>query len=608
MLGNSGIARLSGRLSQVGLPMTGKLYSAPEVASWLGVELDTLYRYARRGNLRGLKIGKLWRFAEADVEEFLQSRRYRSCQVEASPKLLPEILHQAGEKSGQTSGLVCSSVRMSYAEIDLLSDRLAAALVDRGLRPGDRVLTVLPNSVEFVIVCFAVWKARAIVVPEDSTVRLGNLLHILQDTQPAALVVDRNVATQLEEVREAPPSLRTIFIKDRTFALSGLGSIEVESLDAVLESEARVAPIALTGGSPAEAVSITYTSGSTGTPKGVVHTHESWLAGAAFTRDYLGVSATDKLVIPLPLHHAYAFRQILAYLLAGGTVVIAADIYQALKLMREERPTALLLVPAACNIMADHFASVLQGADSFLRYIEVGSAPLAPERLRGLRDLLPTTPIHLPYGLTEARVGFLQAGPDRRLNRISRLSPGLELKVVDTDGQPVAKGQTGEIGLRGTGLMKGYWHRPESEHLESGWFRTGDMGRLDENGEVALLGRIDQILKIGGRKVNPFEVELALNRHPAVAESAAVGLPDQQGIMEQELHAFVVPQKNRNPSVVELLAHCRQVLEPYKIPVRIHFLTSLPRSSVGKIQRHLLAAEQSLSVNKTLEETHASAD
>lgn len=506
-------------------------------------------------------------------------------------ELLVDILCEAARKPEQQSGVVCGATRTSYAEIDLFSDRLAKALVEKGIEPGDRVVTVLASSVEFVIACFAVWKARAIVVPEDSAIRPTNLLHILKETEPAALIVERKVAAQLQGMRDALPYLRAIFVKDRTFALSDLA----------------VWP---TGGRPDDVVSITYTSGSTGPPKGVMHTHESWHAGAAFTRDYVGLSPNDKIIIPLPLHHAYAFRQILAYLLAGGTVLIAADIYQALKLMREQRPTALLLVPAACNIIIDHFGSILHEADSFLRYIEIGSASITPGRLQRLQELLPTTSVHLAYGLTEARVGFLEPGSDGLFNRIARLSPGLELQVIDGQGQPVAKGQTGEIVLRGTGLMRGYWRTPpaEQERLRNQGFRTGDIGRVDSNGKVALLGRLDHVLKIGGRKVDPIDVETVLNRHPTVVESVVTGLPDPRGIFELELHAFVVLRSDATTKETELLAHCRQQLEPYKIPVRIHFRTSLPKSAVGKVQRHLLAVEQAAPLSAARAEYHASAD
>src|SRR2546425_11864507 len=461
-----------------------KLYSAPKLASQLGIELDTLYRYARAGDLRGLKIGKLWRFTEADVQEFVHSRRYLVYPKGNRSKLLPQILREIARRPREQGSVACRTARVSYAELDFLSDRLAAALVQRGIRPGNRVVMVLPNSVEFVIACFAIMKVRAIVVLEDTTIRPNNFRHILEETQPVAVIVDRNLAVHLEGMQGALDSVKVILLKDCTFAFSSLTGIDVDSLDAILQCEARATALP-TGARSDEVVSITYTSGSTGTPKGVMHTHESWLAGAAFTRDYLEISAKDNIVVSFPLHHAYAFRQILAYLLTGGSVVIAADIYSALRLITEERPTALLLVPAACNILIGHFASVLRKADSILRYVEIGSGAMTPERLNSLKRRLPDVQLYLSYGLTEARVGFLEPGPDGLLNRIASQSPGLQLRVVDSQNRPVAQGQAGEIVLKGRGLMKGYWGDPPAaqERLRSR-LRTGDMGRVECGGEV----------------------------------------------------------------------------------------------------------------------------
>jgi acyl-coenzyme A synthetase/AMP-(fatty) acid ligase len=181
---------------------------------------------------------------------------------------------------------------------------------------------------------------------------------------------------------------------------------------------------------------------------------------------------------------------------------------------------------------------------------------------------------------------------------------------VDSQGQPVAREQTGEIVLKGQGLMKGYFGEPEAaqERLRSQGFRTRDMGRVDASGEIALLGRLDDILKIAGHKINPLEVEATLNHHPAVAESAVLGLPDPRGILELELHAFVVLRKSTAPTSSELLAHCRQYLEPYKVPNGIHFCTSFPKSSLGKIQRQLLFAEQAPKFTPPKGDRYASTD
>jgi long-chain acyl-CoA synthetase len=190
-------------------------------------------------------------------------------------------------------------------------------------------------------------------------------------------------------------------------------------------------------------------------------------------------------------------------------------------------------------------------------------------------------------------VGYLAPVAHGRRKRIVAVSPGLEVRLVDSVGQPVAPGEMGEIVLRGRGLMKGYWGRPVTEHetLTREGFATGDMGRLDGRGHIELLGRRDEMLKVGGRKVSPMEVEAALDQHSAVAESAVIGRADPQAIFENQLHAFVVLRDASQPvTTADLLDHCRLYLEPYKLPARIHVLASLPKSPVGKVLRRALAS------------------
>lgn len=502
-------------------------------------------------------------------------------------RVLCDLLKKPHGESETFGNIVSRFSRLTLEELDELSDRLAIVLRNHQVHKSDRVVVLLPSSVEFVIACFAIWKVGAICVPSDPAVRSAFLTHTLQETQPVALLVNHDFEKHLGPASTVPPSLKTFFVKGPTSEIR-MPNVTVKSLDQILASTAtrHLQPVSAM---PDDVVSVTYTSGSAGTPKGVMHTHESWLAAAAFTRDEVGLSPEDKMLIPLPLHHAYAFRQIIAYLLAGGTVVIAADVYEGLKLLPEERPSALLLVPAACNILIDHFASILGKAAATLRYVEVGTAPTDSHRLDALSKLLPTTKIYLPYGLTEARVGFLKTGPDRLSNRIGPSLPGLSIDVVDQSGRRVANGEVGEIVLKGQGLMKGYWGHPETEKvLKQEGFRTGDLGRLESPDEIALLGRVDNVLKIGGRKVSPIEVETVLNQYPQVAESAVTGRPDPRGILETELHAFVVLHKGAKIKDEVLIEHCQTYLEPYKVPTRIHLVSSLPKSSVGKVQRHVL--------------------
>jgi excisionase family DNA binding protein len=573
--------------------MNIKLSSAQEVASLLGIKVDTLYRYARSGKIRGMKIGKSWKFSDVDLQDFLQDQRHFVTTQESQAVLLPDILSHSASVAGGQGGIIFRGAEVPYAEINALADRLANCLLASGVLPGDRVMVLLNNSLEFVLSCFAVWKAGAILVPEDPGIKSDNLAYILRDAAPTALMVERAVAEGLDTLGEGLKSVKLVIVKDRTFALTGLEQVRVESLDAVLQSEEAAVVHGRAAGHPGDIASITYTSGTTGLPKGVMNTHESWLAGASFTRDYHQLTKRDTMVIPLPLHHGLAFRQILAYVLTGARILLASDIYQALKLMRDHRPSAAVLVPAGVNILIDHFSGTLQELSPTLRYMEIGSAPLAAERYNQLRKLMPSTAIHLPYGLTEGRVGFLKAGADGLLNRIAKVAPTLELQLINEQGAPLPAGQIGEILLKGTGLMKGYWGQSEKElaALKEKGFRTGDMGMIDERGDVALLGRRDDMLKVGGHKVNPAEVEAVLRRHGAVSECAVIGVADPTGVFETKLHAFIVPaNKGEAPSERELEAHCRSYLESFKVPARFRFQNSLPKSSVGKILRHALRA------------------
>lgn len=506
-------------------------------------------------------------------------------------QLLQDVLRSAARECGGQVNFVSGAERLSYADIDTCSDRLAKQLIARGIQPGDRVILALPNSAAFIIACFGIWKARTIVVALDPTIRSTNLQHILEKTKPTALIANNSFAARVQEMLEAR-WLRAFFLKDALASMPDPVQVAVDSLETVFSTGDETGALP-SGALPDDVATITFTSGSTGMPKGVMHTHESILACASFTLNFLGLSKHDVMMVPLPLHHILAFRRFLTCFLGRCTVAIAPDIYVALRQFSMLRITGLVLVPAACNLLIDSFASILQDHGSSIRYIEIGSEPMSPERLKALQALLPSAKIHLTYGLTEGRVGYLTPGPKGVFDRLATSNDGLEITVVDSQGQPVARGETGEIVLKGSGLLKGYWgDSPDAlAGIKEHGFRTGDMGLLDENGEVQLMGRIDDILKVGGHKINPREVEAVLLRHSSVAEAVIVGLADPLKILEAKLHAFVVPREGTAALDAELIAHCRQHLEPYKVPAKIHFRTSLPKTAVGKIQRRLVAQE-----------------
>jgi 2,3-dihydroxybenzoate-AMP ligase len=508
-----------------------ELCCAEEVAHTLGIKLDTLYRYARKGWIRGMKIGKSWRFFNADIQDFLQQNQYNakppdSQPPQVRPSLLADILRRAALQSGIRRAVSCGGAEASYADLDKASDLLADCLLTHGVVPGDRVLILLSSSLEFIAGCFAVWKAGAIVVAEDPGIHDQNLRLILRDCAPQALIVDRAVAERLDARRHGLLDVRVVYVKDQTFRLSGLEGLRVESLDSALENTASPALLRLNSSSPDDVAIITYPEGAAASAGGVMNTHENWLAGAAFTVEHLGLTSQDVLLLPLPLHQSMALRQILAYVMAGARILLAPDLPQVLQLVKDHPPSALALRPGSVKLPLAKSSPLLEKLAGSLRYIEIGAEPLADGKFEALRRLLPNTLIHPSCNLTEAQAGFLKAGPDGSLNRIGRLPPTLSLSLVDELQREVTPGRSGRILLKGPGLMRGFWgqseHKIASFHHDG--YCTADRAVADKNGEVTLLGRMEEALHIRGRKINPAAVEAVLRRHAGVAECAVVGL------------------------------------------------------------------------------------
>lgn len=529
---------------------------------------------------------------EEVIQDLVKGRTPNPHGEDSGPRLLQDCLRFAAEGCGQQVRFISGTERLSYAEIDLYSDRLAKRLIARNIKPGDRVILALPNSAAFIISCFAIWKARAVVVALDPAIRSTNLQLILEKTEPSAVIAAHGFVERVKEMPEVSRFFHVFFLKESGAKTPEAAQVPVEYLQEAIASETQATDLP-TGGHPEDLASITFTSGSTGVPKGVMHTHQSTLACASYTLRFLGLSKEDVMVVPLPLHHILAFRRYLTGFMALCTTLVAPDIFVAMTHFTELHPTGLVMVPAACNMLIDSFAPFFHENGGSLRYLEIGSEPMSPERLSALQAILPHTKILLTYGLTEGRVGYLKAGPNGVFNRIPSSNDGLEVHVVDGQGRHVGPGETGEILLRGSGLLKGYWGDSQEalDKIKQDGFRTGDLGLLEANGDVQLMGRIDDILKVGGHKINPREVEAVLQRHPGVAEAVLVGLADPRKIMEARLHAFIVLRSDARPSDEELVAHCRKHLEPYKVPAEFHVRSSFPKTPLGKIQRHLVTKE-----------------
>jgi len=314
-----------------------------------------------------------------------------------------------------------------------------------------------------------------------------------------------------------------------------------------------------------------------------MHSHVSLISSLIFTRSRLGLERGDRVLIPFPLYHLFAFRVLLAHLMVGAVVIVAADIFGGLKKVQETRPNALILVPAACALLLERFAAVLAQCAPMLRRVCIGSAAISPALLTELQRLLPETKIYIPYGMTEARIGFLEAVDGRTDRRLRAADPNLELRVVDENGAELRNG-VGEIVLRGAALMMGYWHNSDSENenIRRDGFHTRDLMEVTDEGRF-LLGRIDDVISVGGEKVYPNEVEAVLLAYPRVRDVRVIAEEDPRGVRGQVVSAAIVLEPDAHFDRDAILAHCRARLEPYKLPAVLQCVPEIVRNQIGKV-------------------------
>jgi len=343
-----------------------------------------------------------------------------------------------------------------------------------------------------------------------------------------------------------------------------------------------------------DVAAILYTSGSTGRPKGVVLSHRNMIAGATSVAGYLDNTPDDRLLAVLPFSFDYGFSQLTTAFLVGASVslidhLFARDVVTA---VQKDRITGLAAVPPLWIQLAD-----LQwpaGIDEHLRYITNSGGRMPRATLDKLRASLPRTRPFLMYGLTEAFRGTYLPPEDHdervpeRLKSCGKAMVGVELRIVDALDNDVASGEVGEIVCRSPQIMLGYWNQPEatSKAIRDGWFHSGDAGYLDRDGYLYIYDRVKDMIISGGENIYPAEVENALFSHPAVADVAVIGVPDDK--WGEAVKAVVVKKPGAEVTPEALMVYARERIAGYKVPRSVDFVDALPRNPTGKILKREL--------------------
>lgn len=466
--------------------------------------------------------------------------------------------------------------------------RIAGALQGMGVNPGDRVAVFSANSDKYMQLYLAIPWAGGVIVPMNVRWSLAENGYALDDCTPKVAFVSADADAAILALFEQ----RGISVVRLSDAADGAGAL----WSALVSHD----PIEDVGRSGGDLFGIFYTGGTTGRSKGVMLSHAG-VVGNSMTMRRLGLSPSSaRKLIVAPLFHMAAAAALTMTLLAGGTAVImpSFDPVGVLDVIADTGVSDALLVPTMIQMMLN--VPEFDGAKlSNLKRIMYGASPMQEATLDRIMAAAPHVDFYQCYGMTELSPTATMLLPDfhRGVHReegrhrgAGTVIPGTEVRIVDENDRAVPVGEVGEIVVRGPGVMLGYWNKPEltAAALRGGWMHTGDGGRFDEHGVLYVVDRIKDMIVSGGENVYSAEVESAITLHPAVAQCAVIGVPDER--WGERVHAVVVARPGHTVSAEEIVNHCRSLIADYKCPRSVEFNPALPLSPAGKVLKTELRA------------------
>jgi len=461
-----------------------------------------------------------------------------------------------------TTALEFRHLTYTFGELDSRSNRLAQLLTGKGLRPGARLCVYLVNCVEMIDIYLACVKLGVIFVPINILYRDREISHILSDAEPHALIADIEVATNV------PVWTPSDLMRE---------AAQLEDVRPVVD---------LDGDSPA---GIIYTSGTTGTSKGAVLTHNNFASNTVNLVACWRIAADDRFLLALPLFHVHGLGNGLHCWLVSGCRMRLLERFEhqtAAAEFLDFRPTLFFGVPTIYVRLLTMERRTAREIGGFMRLFVSGSAPLPAQVLEEFRDLFGHTILER-YGMSETIMNISNPYEgERRPGTVGFPLPGVSVRLLNHELQPVGDGETGELYLRGPNVFAGYWKRPEDtrDAFVDGYFKTGDLATRSPDGYFTLSGRKSDLIISGGFNIYPREIEEFLQEQAEIAEAAVVGLPDR---MRGEVPiAYVVMAAEIDMALIE--GRCREKLASFKIPRAFIAVEKLPRNAMGKIQKHLL--------------------
>jgi len=491
---------------------------------------------------------------------------------------IAEHLERAARHFPDKPAIIFETQTLSYADLQRQVDATAHGLLHLGVEPGDRVLLLLPNIPRFAVVFLAIQKVGAVAVSANVMLTGEELQYLVDDSGARVLFT---VAALAQSWRPLRDRMQVVVCEGEES-----GSVRLEDI------ATEPAPFKARDMWPEDPAAILYTSGTTGKQKGATLSHGNLVSNTYATVHTEGITSEDRLMLFLPLFHVFGQNAIMNSAFAGAAAVVMQRRYdpnETLRVIERERVTMFFAVPTI--------------------YIGMLNAGIAAERLRSIRyyfSAAATMPVEIAerwkatYGrpIVEG-YGLTETSPFASYNHVWHHRPGavgtpienVEIKILDPEDREVTSETWGEICIKGPNVMLGYWNRPEetAQAIRNGWFHSGDIGYMDQDGYIFIVDRVKDMINAAGFKIWPREVEEVLFQHPAIKECAVVGLADAE---KGEIPAaYLVLRQDASLTIEDFDAYCRHHLAAYKVPRRVEFVESLPKNATGKILKRVLRDE-----------------
>jgi len=514
-------------------------------------------------------------------------------------KFVHSFLEDSAAVSPEKPALFADEKWHTFRELEATANRLAHHLIKQGLKKGDRVALFMENSMEYVATYYAILKAGGITVALNTENTAKDIAYIAKDCGVRFLVSNERTLRsrgtfaarpQTGEGPKWPSALKHFLVWTAKKGGEALDtSVDMIPLPEAFENEPASSPgVRLID---LDVASIVYTSGSTGKPRGAVLSHINIISNTRSIVDYLELTSEDRIMVVLPFYYIYGKSLLNTHFFVGGSVVIDNRFLYpnvVLKTMQNQGVTGFSGVPSTFTILLRR-SNLKAHKFERLRYLTQAGGPMAPVIQKEVAEAFAPAKLFVMYGATEASARLSYLDPSdlpRKWGSIGKAIPNVDLFVADAAGNPLPAGEEGEIVARGSNLMPGYWNHPEETKkvLKNGLYYTGDMGKMDDEGFIFIVGRSRDMIKIGGNRVSAKEIEDAIYEHPEVVEAAVIGIPDD--VLGEAPKAFLVVKRSCKESIAEELpGFLQQRLAIYKIPKFYEIRDSLPKSESGKIQK-----------------------